>query len=83
MMLCKERASVMEGRVEGGRIDEMKETSEEGSKRGMDGARERGEGGNEWRRGCASMGGSMRARAGGKRQGRYSQTNHSQTGPCP
>ena len=27
----------------------MKATSEEGTERGMDGARERGEGGSEWR----------------------------------
>ena len=37
-----------EGRVEGGRVDE--ENERERAVRGMDGARERGEGGNEWRR---------------------------------
>ena len=44
MVLCSERASVDEGRVEGGKFDE-------GTARGMDGARERGEGGSEWRSG--------------------------------
>ena len=43
MMLCMERASVKEERVEGGRIDE-------GNERGRDGTRERGEVGSEWRR---------------------------------
>ena len=42
MMLCRERASVEEERVEGGRVDE-------GNERGRDGARERGEGGSERR----------------------------------
>ena len=47
MMLCRERASVEEERVEGGRIDE-------GNERGTDGTgygrpRERGEGGSERR----------------------------------
>ena len=44
MMLCRERASV--GLSEGG---VMKGTSMEGTERGMDGARERGEGGSERR----------------------------------
>ena len=48
MMLCNERASVEEGRVEGDRVDEG--SGKEGTGRGMDGARERGEGGSEWRR---------------------------------
>ena len=38
----REGAPVKEGRVKG--------TSEERTERGMDGARERGEGGSEWRR---------------------------------
>ena len=47
MMLCRERASVEEVRVEGGRVDE-------GNERGRDGTgyrrpRERGEGGSERR----------------------------------
>ena len=45
MMICRERVSVQEGRVEGGRV-----ASEEGTDRGMDGARARGEGGSERRR---------------------------------
>ena len=38
-----------EGRVKG-RVDEGKGTSEERTERGMDGERERGEGGSEWMR---------------------------------
>ena len=49
MMLCRERERQWRkgGLREGGL---MKETSEEGTERGMDGARERAEGGSEWRR---------------------------------
>ena len=43
MMLGRERASVEEGRVEGGWVDE-------GTERGMDSARERWEGKSERRR---------------------------------
>ena len=60
----------------------MKGTSEERTERGMDAARERGEGGSEWRRDRARKGGSMGARE-TSREVVYSQTNHSQTGPCP
>ena len=42
-MIGREKASVEEGRVGGGRVAE-------GTDRGMDGARERGEGGSERRR---------------------------------
>ena len=56
MMIGRERASVEEGR-EGG---SLKGTSEEGTDRGMDGARERGEGGSEE----ASVGGTERGREG-------------------
>ena len=83
MMLCSERASVEEERVEGGRIDE-------GNERGRDGT---GHGRREGKRG-----GRKRAEDGLSEEGRehgskgerktsrevvYSQTNHSQTGPCP
>ena len=83
MMLCRERASVEEERVEGGRVDE-------GNERGRDGT---GHGRREGKRG-----GRKRAEDGLSEEGReygrkgeretsreivYSQTNHSQTGPCP
>ena len=47
MVLCRERASVEEERVEGGGL--MKGTSEEGTERGYGRPRERGEGGSERR----------------------------------
>ena len=77
MMLCRERASVEEERVEGGRIGE-------GNERGRDGT---GHGRREGKRG-----GRKRAEDGLSEEGREpwskgeretSQTNHSQTGPCP
>ena len=49
----------------------MKGTSEERTERGMDGARERGEGESEWRRDWARKGGGMGAREGGKLKGRW------------
>ena len=64
----------------------MKGTSEEGTERGMDGARERGRG---WRK-RADDGLSEEGREHGSKGERetsrevvYSQTNHSQTGHCP
>ena len=47
MMLGRERASVDEGMVEGGKVDEWNERG--WTERGMDGARERGEAGSERR----------------------------------
>ena len=74
-MQCRERASVEEEWVEGGRIDEGKE-------RGSDGT---GHGRREGKRGR-----NQRAEDGlseeekeTSREVVYSQTNHSQTGPCP
>ena len=75
MMLCNERASVEEERVEGGGL--MQGASEEGrneawTARGKEGREE------------ASGGGIELGMEGAREQGRvYSQTNHSQTGPCP
>ena len=77
MMLCRQRASVEEGRVEGGRVDE-------GNKRGRDGTRYgRREGGSGQGRDCARKGGSKVI----KLQGRYPEyTVYShpipQRGPC-
>ena len=45
MMLCRERASVEEERVEGGRVDEGNERGRDGTGYGR--PRERGEGGSE------------------------------------
>ena len=62
MMLGRQRASVEEGRVEGGRVDE-------GNERGRDGTRHgQREGGSERRRDLARNGGEQK---GGKLQGRY------------
>ena len=47
MMLCRERASVEEERVEGGRVDERNERGRDGTGYGR--PRERGEGGSERR----------------------------------
>ena len=47
MMLCRERASVEEERVEGGRVDEGNERGRDGTGYGR--PRERGEGGSERR----------------------------------
>ena len=47
MMLCRERASVEEERVEGGRVDEGNERGKDGTGHGR--PRERGEGGSERR----------------------------------
>ena len=55
MMLCRDRASVEEGWVEGGRVDE-------GNKRGKDGTR------HGWREG--KMGGRKRAEEGLSEEGR-------------
>ena len=86
MMLGRERASVEEGRVEGGWVDE-------GTERGMERARERWEGGSERRRDWARKGGSKGVgEEGGKKTSRevsrgghrpvYSIfTNHSTTRP--
>ena len=63
----------------------MKGTSEEGAERGMDGTRERGEGGSEPEDGLSEEGrehGSKGERE-TLREVVYSQTNHSQTGCCP
>ena len=83
MMPCRERASLEEDRVEGGRIDE---------------GNERGRGGTEHGRREGKRGGRKQAEDGLSEEGRehgskgeretsrevvYSQTNHSQTGPCP
>ena len=79
MMLCRERASVEEERVEGGRIDE-------GNERGRDGT---GHGRHEGKMGVRKReedGLSEEGREHGSKGGRetsrevvYSQTNHSQT----
>ena len=53
----------------------MKGTSEERTERGMDGARERGEGGSEWRRDYARKRGSMGARGEGNFKGGSIFTN--------
>ena len=50
MILCRERASAEEGRVEGRRVDEGNERGSAGTTRGMDGTREIGEEGSEWMR---------------------------------
>ena len=71
MMLCRERASVEEERVEGGRIDE-------GNERGRDGT---GHGRREGKRGGREHGSKGERET--SREVVYSQTNHSQTGPCP
>ena len=47
MMLCRERASVVEERVEGGRVDEGNERGRDGTGYGR--PRERGEGGSKRR----------------------------------
>ena len=47
MMLCRERASAEEERVEGGRVDEGNERGRDGTGYGR--PRERGEGGSERR----------------------------------
>ena len=60
MMLGRQRASVEEGRGEGGRVGE-------GNERGRDGTRHghgQREGGSEQRRHCARKGGSTRVREG-------------------
>ena len=81
MMLCRERASVEEERVEGGRVDEGNERGRDGTGYGR--PRERG-------RKRAEDGLSEEGREYGRKGERetsrevvYSQTNHSQTGPCP
>ena len=74
MILGRERASVEEGSVEGGWVDE-------GTEPGMDSARERWEGGSEQRTDWARKGGSIGGRgtrAGRKRQGRYPEEGSGQ-----
>ena len=81
MMLCRERASVEEERVEGGRIDEGNERGRTGTGHGWHegnrGARKRAEDG-------LSEEGRVHGSKGERETSRevvYSQTNHSQTGP--
>ena len=75
MMLCRERASVEEERVEGGRIDEGNERGRDGTARGKDGREE------------ASGGWIELGREGAWEQGREGNFTgdsiYSQTGPCP
>ena len=68
MMLCRERASVEEERVEGGRVDEGNERGRDGTGYGR--PRERGEGGSERRMELARKGVSMGGRERGKLHGR-------------
>ena len=63
---------------DGGRGGLMTGTSEEGTERGMVDARERGEGLGQEGREHGSKGGRETSR-----EVVYSQTNLSQTGPCP
>ena len=80
MMLCRERASLEEERVDGGRIDE-------GNERGRDGTGHGRREGNRGERKRAGDGLSEEGREHGSKGERetsrevvYSQTNHSQTG---
>ena len=68
MMLCRERASVEEERVEGGMVDEGNERGRDGTGYGR--PRERGEGGSERRMDRARKEGSMGGRERGKLHGR-------------
>ena len=83
MMLCRERVSVEEGRVEGGRVDEGNERGRDGTMHGRCEGKRAG-------RKRVEEGMSEEGRENGSKGGRetsgevvYSQTNHSQTGPCP
>ena len=83
MMLCRERASVEEGRVEGKRVDE-------GNERGRDGKRHLRRVGKRGGRKRVDEGLSEEGREHGSKGWRdtskevvYSQSNHTQTGPCP
>ena len=83
MMLCRERASVGEDRVEGGRINEGNEQGGDGTghgrRKGKRGGRKRAEDGlSEEGRDHGSKGERETSR-----EVVYSQTNHSQTSPCP
>ena len=78
MMLCRERASVEEERVEGGN-ERGRDRTGHGRHEGKRGGRKRAEDG-------LSEEGREYGRKGERETSRevvYSQTNHSQTGPCP